>query len=345
MKKAVFIPCDSYRTTLRDGFFSAPCYSMMKKVLSENGIEIHSPDMFDDYRVTDAAIFFDVPRPRDTELRNMFKDYAGKKIVFLWESPVVKPYNFDKAELAAFDEILTWNDDLVDDKRYFRIRWPLSFGPPATLVPFQDRKMLTMISGNKMSYHPSELYSERLRAARFFERQLGNQFDLYGTAWNRRRSFILSPGSAKTILFKPKFYLDFFSYLRPFKSYRGEVVDKVATLSKYKFSICYENMGHVKGYITEKIFDCLAAGNVPIYLGADNIADYVPKECFIDKRDFPDYRDLLHFLKDMSAKRHDGYLAAARKFMLSERAAPWQHEQWGEDVGNLLVRLLNQPKT
>ncbi len=104
-------------------------------------------------------------------------------------------------------------------------------------------------------------------------------------------------------------------------------------------------MGGIKGYITEKIIDCFAAGCVPIYLGADNVTDYIPKECFIDKREFPSYRDLLRFLKSVSAEKHAAYLAAARKFLLSEPAQHWQHEPWGTDVGNLLVSLINNPGT
>jgi hypothetical protein len=63
-------------------------------------------------------------------------------------------------------------------------------------------------------------------------------------------------------------------------------------LEKYKFSICYENARDTPGYITEKIFDCFFAGCVPIYWGANNITDHIPKECFIDKRDFEDYKVL-----------------------------------------------------
>ena len=36
----------------------------------------------------------------------------------------------------------------------------------------------------------------------------------------------------------------------------------------------------VKGYITEKIFDSFFAGVVPIYWGAENITDYVPKSLY-----------------------------------------------------------------
>ena len=56
-------------------------------------------------------------------------------------------------------------------------------------------------------------------------------------------------------------------------------------LRKYRFSFCLEN-SITNGYISEKIFDCLYAGVIPLYLGAPNINNYVNKYCFIDLRKF-----------------------------------------------------------
>jgi len=42
-----------------------------------------------------------------------------------------------------------------------------------------------MIAGNKRSSHPLELYSERLRAIEWFEKEHPADFDLYGIGWNQ----------------------------------------------------------------------------------------------------------------------------------------------------------------
>jgi len=44
------------------------------------------------------------------------------------------------------------------------------------------------------------------------------------------------------------------------------VENKHATLKEYKYSLCFEN-SYYPGYVTEKIFDCIAAGCTPIYWG------------------------------------------------------------------------------
>ena len=47
--------------------------------------------------------------------------------------------------------------------------------------------------------------------------------------------------------------------------------------------------------VSEKIFDCFAAGNVPIYWGASNVTDYIPEDCFIDMRSFSSFEELYQF--------------------------------------------------
>ncbi len=136
----------------------------------------------------------------------------------------------------------------------------------------------------------NQLYAEREKAIEFFENQKEEGFACYGRWWD------------------------------PIKhpSYRGVAQDKIATLKQYRFSICYENSKNLKGYITEKIFDCFAAGNVPVYWGASNIEEYIPKSCFIDRRDFASMEELYCFLKTMSKKEYETYIQNIKKWLQSE---------------------------
>jgi hypothetical protein len=62
---------------------------------------------------------------------------------------------------------------------------------------------------------------------------------------------------------------------------------KLALISRYKFTLAFENAVD-DDYVTEKFFDPLVAGSVPVYFGAPNIADFAPgRNCFIDVREFP----------------------------------------------------------
>lgn len=50
---------------------------------------------------------------------------------------------------------------------------------------------------------------------------------------------------------------------------------KLAYFRRYKFCVTMEN-SITRDYVTEKVYDGLMAGCVPIYLGAPNIDDYIP---------------------------------------------------------------------
>jgi hypothetical protein len=94
--------------------------------------------------------------------------------------------------------------------------------------------------------------------------------------------------------------------------------DKYGTLAQYVFCICFENM-MLKGWITEKIFDCFYAGTVPVYWGAPDITDYIPAECFIDMRQFGSYSALRDYLKSVSPAEIRRYKECARDFLGSPR--------------------------
>jgi hypothetical protein len=54
-------------------------------------------------------------------------------------------------------------------------------------------------------------------------------------------------------------------------------------------------------YVSEKLFQPLLAGTVPVYLGAPNVAEFVPcADCFIDAASFESPALLASYLHDLS---------------------------------------------
>ena len=63
---------------------------------------------------------------------------------------------------------------------------------------------------------------------------------------------------------------------------------KLETIATYAFTIAFENAVG-PDYVTEKFFDPLLVGSVPVYLGTVDVADFAPTDhCYIDASDFPD---------------------------------------------------------
>jgi hypothetical protein len=186
-----------------------------------------------------------------------------------------------------------------------------------------------MIAGNKKNNQPGELYSERIRAIKWFERHQPASFDLFGKGWD-----LTLPDPIG--LLKPVIQPFYNIFSLPYTSYQGEITSKRRILEQYKFSICYENVFDIPGYITEKIFDCFFAGCIPVYLGASNVTDYIPENCFIDKRKFSDYSALFDYLKHLSKDDYLNYLHAIENFIKSDNIFPFGAEHFANLVINEL---------
>lgn len=229
-----------------------------------------------------------LPRPEDKQ----------KSVLLIFESELIRPDNWLLSNHERFQKIFTWNDLFIDGSKYFKF----NFTHSASLVDESANsavRFCTLIAGNKYSTHPLELYSQRRKAIRWFERYLPSDFEFYGVGWEQytfHGARILRP------LNRIRFLRELFSEKWP--SYRGTVESKLSTLSRYKFSICYENARDIPGYITEKIFDSIQAGCLPIYWGAPNISDFVPESCYIDRRKYADLGTLITYLKNMTDEEY-----------------------------------------
>jgi len=267
----------------KDGFFN------IAKIIEEKGYKVIATDSYRNLKNAKYIVIFDIHKKNLKEIKRLPKK---KLILFAWEPPVVIPMNHDKKYLNLFYKVYTFNDDLIDNKKYFKFHYPRAIPMIENLPSFEEKKLLCLISADKFFPHKNELYSERKKAIQYFEEYAEDEFDLYGIGWNKNE----------------------------FKSYKGSIKDKAPIMKNYKFSICYENTKNINGYVTEKIFDSFQAGCIPIYLGAENITNYIPQNCFIDKKKFKSYNELYVFLKTMPKDQYLTYLKNINAFLNSEKA-------------------------
>jgi hypothetical protein len=186
----------------------------------------------------------------------------------------------------------------------------------------KDRKFLAMINSYNYSPLPAgEFYSERIKALRYFARR--GEIDLFGYRWDM--ALQRSPLQWMRSLLSCVKQCDGVHFLRAIDLWRSAKAirsvlhpgcrgDKYKTMAGYRFAICYESMG-IEGFITEKIFDCFFAGTIPIYLGAPDITDYIPAECFVDMRTFGDYSELRRYLKSLSHSDCEKLRREARDYL------------------------------
>jgi len=294
-----------------------PCYKL-KARLAELGYDAKTMDMGSAQKA-ELILFLDLVNTKDFFRLCLRKNLRNKMALFLWEPPSVAPESYNPSYHEHFKKIFTWNDDLVDNNRYFKFFIPQPpHSTPIKESPFKSKKLITSITSNKSSKHPDELYDERLSAIKYFARRHNKDFAFYGMGWKRKRSVT----EIIKELFSPSF----------FRCYGGTVKDKVQTMAQYKFSICYENIKGLRGYITEKIFDSFKAGCVPVYWGAENVTEYIPENCFIDRRKFSSYDKLASFLTGMKEGEYLEYQKNIKDFLSSDKFKPFTTEHFVKTI-------------
>lgn len=234
-------------------------------------------------------------------------------ILFNFEPPINDPLSLKKKYLNQFTYILTWNDSLVDDKKFRRMYYPSKANQFKTLPAFSERKLCCLINTNLFSKKKNELYSSRLKIAEFYDQMENGTafFDLFGKKWDSVVSFL-----------KP-----------------SEPKDKLNTLKNYRFCYAYENWSNSVSYITEKIFDCFTTGTIPIYLGSTTITSYVPKNCFIDARDFSSIAEIHNHILQMDEKTWQEYQKNIRLFLASKKSAFFTNDYFIQEFIKLMTDI------
>lgn len=318
---------DLYHPMNRDNCFQP--YFLIREKFKQHGYEINTSDL-NGVHLSVFGLHMDANQPV----------VLGENYLLMLETPQVCPANDIPLNLDRYRKVFTWNDDLVDGERFIKINFPNPIHTHAA-DGFRCRNYFCcLIAGNKTLTVQDErdLYPERVNVIRWFEKNAPNDFDLYGIGWDIpvvRRGDI---GKIERLIWQ---IYGKFKKSRPFSSYRGEVSKKSGVLTKTRYTICYENVRDLPGYITEKIFDSFFSGCVPVYWGASNITDYVPEDCFIDRRKFNDNAEVYTFLKNITEQEFMGYQQRIAEFLMSEASYQFSSEFFAETIVNTIVKDLD----
>lgn len=297
-----------------------PFYSLKIK-MKEKGYNLCTQDV-NSINESDIVIYNDMPKeiPKKNEIHKSF--------LLVFESELIKEDNWDVSKHVFFNKVFTWHDEYVDGKKYYKFNFSQKIDDIICRekISFESMRLCTLISANKKCKHSLELYSKREELIRWFDKNHPKDFEFYGIGWNQ-------------YVFKNKYLNFLYSRLKlnvffnkNYLTYKGSVGNKKETLAHYKFAICFENAKKIPGYITEKIFDCFMSGTVPIYLGASNILEYIPRNCFIDIEDFDSYDDLYNFISTMNEKSYKEYLDAIELYLKSYQIEQFSSDYFAENI-------------
>lgn len=293
-----------------------PFYRASKKVVESGGAMrtadylIHSDKKFNKATYYSLGLLNNYKKIHDESL-------ARLTAFVIMEPPVVAPHLYEKLpELTAlFENVYVHN---IDGDGYsldgvLRKKLRKFFYP----IPYDDviescwsnqsrlKKIVVINGSHKPQSRSKELYSARIKAIVEFSKF--SAIDLYGHGWDRWWS--------RNALWFP--YWRNRSELM--KVYKGSCASKFEVFKQYDFCLCLENMA-MEGYITEKIFDCLYSGTIPLYLGAPDISKYVDSNTYIDCRGFSSWSDIWRHISGISQEEIQEMREAGRSFLRGAKA-------------------------
>lgn len=288
----------------------------LSEVATQQGVICATVDKLP-FEEFDAFVFCEMPEASNSVLKSAKR--TGKPCyAVIYENHFLCRPNGDFLRYTEFDRVFTYNDEVVNGEKVLKLNYAFDLPKSISGLNHEKQKLAVMICSNHKRDVEHLVYAKRRETINWFQDNHPDAFDLYGLGWDK---------GAYPFQTRPKLQrsLRRFGLLRLFprkkySSWRGKVARKRDVLGKYQFGFCYENTAEIPGYITEKIFDVMMAGTVPVYLGPENAGTHIPEECFIDRSKFPDHASLYSYLSKMTETRYNEYLEAIDNFLSSKRS-------------------------
>lgn len=329
MKKNIYID-PSYSSFNADGLFNLNDIALnrddqlkpffrLREFLKSNGINVKTADFLVSDRsknsINSDYISLGI-------LENYVSIFVNKKAhltaFVIMEPPVVAPHLY--AELPKltklFDRVYIHNThgdgyslEGVEKNKLRKMFYPVPYNDVIEKFWNNDIRMKRIVVING-SHNPrtrdAEQYSLRIKAMSELAKE--GVVDLYGVGWNR--------WWARSAFWLP-YWTNFFTLM---SIYKGKCASKFEVLQNYEFCLCFENMS-MDGYITEKMFDCLYAGTIPLYMGPSDILEYIPEDVFVDCRKYSSWTDMWADISAMSFQKIQAMKIAGRNFLKSDKAS------------------------
>ena len=213
----------------------------------------------------EAIVFVDF----DDDPAEKIEPYLGTypKGLIRQEPQIVRPQNYRPDFLSHMNFVI--DVGRPPSSSTSRVNWPQNWNLQILEISQSDSPVridkAVMINRNLISFVAGEMYSLRRLLA-----QKSSEIDVWGMGWEMPfLNRVIRAIEELLIPLRHGFPVKLSSIKGWFNSplsFKGAAEDKLATLSKYKYSLVIENS---LDYMSEKLFDCLFAGTLPIYVGPD----------------------------------------------------------------------------
>ena len=333
-------------------------FSLLRQHALENGFQLDTWDMHP-LSKADCIWMMDLPPRRKIYQNSRIEAQGGIPFVLqTLESPLLGPQNFIEYNRKHFDVVVSFETNFADSENYFSYHLPNTLTIISDSLLYSERKCAVMLNSNRVegylamrqlgaeglpgigrffngwklpvsklvSTTQNELYTWRRMLGKTADKLGGDILEIYGYGW-----------AGQQISWFPGYHNPIYHCANKRKIITSE---KQQLFSNYRFGIATENYFGELGYISEKIFDALMAGTVPVYLGEKNITKYVPSECFVNASQFGSHQDLLCYLRDCPEYEWMQMRDAGQNYLNSKDMQPFTDEYYANQMVSFFKHIL-----
>ena len=343
------------------GYYSIP-HILLRDQLRLLGIDLYPHEWFSSARRADALISIDLPSNRSDllQLCEAKLKCGSIRVLIAMESPLARPEHLSRVEFRQWHHVFHYNNNLVQADKLIGYKLPSNLDFLGLAGPdfFHDKtRLIGMMGTNKPSKFSNPKVSPfvmplrgykfdlisaerwlrledglriRRRMAKDLSRLIPQQFRVFGGQWDGM------PYAPHHRMFPP----------RRNKCAMGHVACNVLSIIKgFKYFFALENAIHDDGYLTEKLFNVLRAGVVPLYKPATN-SSLFPPGCdlselpFVDLRGISGGRQLLQVLAQIDERLYMVLRENGRKFLESTCSMAHRPEAYAADIASKLAERL-----
>jgi hypothetical protein len=200
----------------------------------------------------------------------------------------------------------------------------------------QKADKIVLIAANKVSPTSNSNYKLRRKIA---EQMTSLEIDIYGDLWDanivRKILYRISVGLyAFKVGFLPNLIELYGGLFSKYANYIGKPENKHLIIQKYRYSLVIENSSD---YCSEKLFDAIINGSIPIYIGPKNTEIFLPNNLFYSCTGSVD--EIRKILNSVQEKDINDMLGSMKDFLQSKNFT----ENWSSEkvYGKIAQRIDN----
>lgn len=324
-------------------------YFELKNALNTSGLEESKTSK------SDLVIFVNYS---GKSLRKL-KIYHSKLVLIRLEPKAVLPIQYNKRIEKKFDLIITPGGQVDLESRF--IGWPYKYDlnpskPAAEYTSLKSvitqainkeffeieswslrKNALVLIAANKVS--PTSKSNYRIR--RYLAKNLSPKFlYVYGPLW-QAPLITLIVHRCKVMAYAirtgyfPNLKEIYGNLFTKYSTFVGEPEDKHKVIREFRYSLVIEN---TTDYCSEKIFDAMINGSIPIYLGPKNSQINLPSNLYL--RCTGSAHELKELVENFTEKKSADMLKSMKSYLISDEFSKnWHSDKVYEKIAKEIKDL------